>query len=106
MHIAPRHRRDIRNVSPIVAGGAAEQDGPTARRLSSGDVSFGVADQEGLGQVDAVTGGGLVQQSRLGFAALATVAIVVRADEDVLDIGSLFTKQLAQSLVNQVERGL
>ena len=106
MHIAPRHRRDICNVCPIVAGGAAEQDGPTARRLSGSDVSLRVADQEGLRQVNSVTVGGLVQQTRFGFAALAPVAVIVGTDEDVIDICSLCAKQLAQSLVNLVERGL
>ena len=106
MDVVPRHCSDVGDVCPIVSGGLAEEDGSAACRLTGGDVSFRVADQEGLRQVDALTGGGLVQQARFGFAAVAPVTVIVGTDEDVLDIGSLFTKQLAQSLVNLVERGL
>ena len=54
----------------------ADQDGGAAARvLSGGNVGQAVANQDGLGQVNAVAAGGLVEQAGLGFAAGAGLAV-------------------------------
>ena len=106
MDMAPRHHGDVGNVLPIVPGRAAKQNGSAASRLTGSDVSFRVADQDRFGQIESVTIGSLVQQARFGLAAVALVTVIVGTDEDVLDIRCLRAEQLAQSLVNLVERGL
>jgi hypothetical protein len=64
---------------------AIEKDRPAARCPAGVDVSPAVADEERTGEVDTVTLLRLDYQAGRRLAALAAVAIVVGADEEVVE---------------------
>src|ERR1051325_9156943 len=61
-----------------------DQDRRTAGRPRGRDILPSVADQEARPEIDAVLGGGAKQQARTRLPAIAPIAIVVVADEQVV----------------------
>src|SRR5438094_810391 len=61
-----------------------DQDGRTARRPRGRDIFPSIADQEARPEIDAVLGGSAKQETRTRLPAIALVAVVVVADEQVI----------------------
>src|ERR1041385_1508709 len=61
-----------------------DQNGRTARRPGGRDILPAIADQEARAEVDAVLGGGANQETGTRLAAIAPVALVVVADQQVI----------------------
>lgn len=62
-----------------------EEDGAAPGGRTGIDVAPAVANQKAVGQVDVVTGGSFQQQSGFRFPAIAGVAVVVPADEEIIE---------------------
>src|ERR1043166_9580602 len=71
-------------VGPGLRVAVVDQNGRTARRPGGCDILPAIADQKARPKVDAVPVGGANQETRTRLPAIAPVAFVVVADEQVI----------------------